>query len=76
MVWFHAPQAYASILYRQLPEYFRIILRGRDIEYHNIAEDLKYVQFIKYMPQVDGNLEVCAVYNSTMPTSMLIYSYY
>ncbi|XP_020414766.1 protein MICRORCHIDIA 6 isoform X1 [Prunus persica] len=54
----HSLRAYASILYRQLPEYFRIILRGRDIEYHNIAEDLKYVQFIKYMPQVDGNLEV------------------
>ncbi|XP_034207602.1 protein MICRORCHIDIA 6-like isoform X3 [Prunus dulcis] len=54
----HSLRAYASILYRQLPEYFRIILRGRDVEYHNIAEDLKYVQFIKYMPQVDGNLEV------------------
>ncbi|CAB4275248.1 unnamed protein product [Prunus armeniaca] len=54
----HSLRAYASILYRQLPQYFRIILRGRDIEYHNIAEDLKYVQFIKYMPQFDGNLEV------------------
>ncbi|XP_021824987.1 protein MICRORCHIDIA 6-like isoform X2 [Prunus avium] len=54
----HSLRAYASILYRQLPHYFRIILRGQDIEYHNIAEDLKYVQFIKYMPQVDENLEV------------------
>ncbi|XP_016649408.1 PREDICTED: protein MICRORCHIDIA 6-like isoform X2 [Prunus mume] len=54
----HSLRAYASILYRQLPEYFRIILRGRDVEHHNIASDLKYLQFIKYMPQIHGNMEV------------------
>ncbi|CAB4305637.1 unnamed protein product [Prunus armeniaca] len=54
----HSLRAYASILYRQLPQYFRIILRGRDVEHHNIASDLKYLQFIKYMPQIHGNMEV------------------
>lgn len=71
MVWFHALQAYASILYRQLPQDFRIILRGRDVQHLNVASDLKSLQFIKYKPQNDGDVEVCVVYNDTMPTSML-----
>lgn len=77
MAWFHAPQAYASVLYRQLPQYFRIILRGQDVERRNVAFYLNFVEFIKYRPKTegtikyrpttDGNLEVCAVFNASTP---------
>ncbi|XP_019182060.1 PREDICTED: protein MICRORCHIDIA 6-like [Ipomoea nil] len=47
-------RAYLSILYLQVPEKFFILLRGRMIEYHNIATDLKYPEFILYRPQSGG----------------------
>ncbi|KAJ8559854.1 hypothetical protein K7X08_003912 [Anisodus acutangulus] len=45
---------YLSILYLQIPENFCIWLRGRIVEYHNIANDLKYPEFILYKPQNGG----------------------
>ncbi|KAK6123520.1 hypothetical protein DH2020_042727 [Rehmannia glutinosa] len=35
-------RAYLSILYLRVPEKFCILLRGRGVEYHNIANDLKF----------------------------------
>uniref|UniRef100_A0A1S3ZPW5 Protein MICRORCHIDIA 6-like n=1 Tax=Nicotiana tabacum TaxID=4097 RepID=A0A1S3ZPW5_TOBAC len=46
--------AYLSILYLKIPENFCIWLRGRIVEYHNIARDLKYPEFIVYKPQNGG----------------------
>ncbi|XP_059641115.1 protein MICRORCHIDIA 6-like isoform X2 [Cornus florida] len=44
-------RAYLSILYLRIPESFRMILRGRVVEYHNLANDLKFPDFILYRPQ-------------------------
>lgn len=55
---FDTQQAYLSILYLRVPENFCILLRGRIIEYHNIASDLKYPEFILYRPQSSGCIEV------------------
>ncbi|XP_026664972.2 protein MICRORCHIDIA 6-like isoform X2 [Phoenix dactylifera] len=50
-------RAYSTILYLHLPKFFKIILRGRVIEHHRIASDLRYCECIKYMPQVGGRTE-------------------
>ncbi|XP_062170228.1 protein MICRORCHIDIA 6-like [Alnus glutinosa] len=50
-------RAYLSILYLQVPERFNIILRGRVVEHHNIATDLKFPEFILYRPQSGGCVE-------------------
>ena len=47
-----------SILYLRIPESFQIILRGKVVKPHNIADDLKYPEFILYKPQVGGSVEV------------------
>lgn len=44
-------RVYASILYLRMPENFRIILRGNVVEHHNIVDDLKYRQILRYRPQ-------------------------
>ncbi|GER56810.1 histidine kinase [Striga asiatica] len=50
-------RAYLSILYLRIPENFRILLRGLDVEYHNIAGDLKFPEFILYRPHnVEGSV--------------------
>ncbi|KAK9120153.1 hypothetical protein Scep_018246 [Stephania cephalantha] len=48
--------SYASILYLRLPTAFRIVLRGKDVEHHNIINDMMVTQEITYKPQpgVDG----------------------
>ncbi|XP_052181312.1 protein MICRORCHIDIA 6-like isoform X2 [Diospyros lotus] len=50
-------RVYLSILYLQRPESFSIVLRGRVVEYHNIAADLKFPEFILYKPQSGGYVE-------------------
>ncbi|CAL0305103.1 unnamed protein product [Lupinus luteus] len=52
---------YMSILYLRLPETFRIILRGKDVIPHNIADDLKYTEYIIYKPQVGGHVQATIV---------------
>ncbi|KAK7265669.1 hypothetical protein RJT34_33292 [Clitoria ternatea] len=53
--------AYVSILYLRIPESFRIILRGQVVKQHNIADDLKHVQYILYRPHGGGSKEVFVV---------------
>ncbi|KAG8644062.1 protein MICRORCHIDIA 6 isoform X2 [Manihot esculenta] len=50
-------RAYLSILYLRTPETFQIILRGRLVENHNLANDLKFQEFILYRPQSGGCVE-------------------
>ncbi|GJM94168.1 hypothetical protein PR202_ga10787 [Eleusine coracana subsp. coracana] len=50
-------KAYASILYLHVPENFRIILRERDVEPHNIVNDLMYRECVLYKPQISGLTE-------------------
>lgn len=52
-------QSYASILYLRLPPGFRIILRGIDVEHHNIVNDMMMSQEVTYRPQAgaDGILK-------------------
>ncbi|KAL3835215.1 hypothetical protein ACJIZ3_009951 [Penstemon smallii] len=53
----HSLRAYLSILYLRIPEEFSILLRGRVVERHNIANDLKFPEFILYRPQnVEGSV--------------------
>ena len=51
-------QAYLSVLYLRLPSNFCMFLRGRVVEYHNIATDLKYPEFIVYKPHNGRGVEV------------------
>ncbi|XP_044487407.1 protein MICRORCHIDIA 6-like isoform X3 [Mangifera indica] len=50
-------RVYLSILYLRIPESFNIILRGRIVEHHNIANDLKFPEFILYRPHSGGCVE-------------------
>ncbi|XP_048136438.1 protein MICRORCHIDIA 6-like isoform X3 [Rhodamnia argentea] len=50
-------RVYLSILYLQIPESFKIVLRGQNVERHNIADDLKYIEYILYRPQTAGFVE-------------------
>ncbi|XP_066373215.1 protein MICRORCHIDIA 6-like [Miscanthus floridulus] len=47
-------RVYASVLYLQLPDYFRIILRGQEVKRHSIVADLMYPECITYKPQGCG----------------------
>ncbi|KAG8378827.1 hypothetical protein BUALT_Bualt07G0025300 [Buddleja alternifolia] len=50
-------RVYLSILYLRVPQNFSILLRGRVVEYHSIANDLKFPEFILYRPQnVEGSV--------------------
>lgn len=53
----HSLRVYLSILYLRIPETFRIILRGEIVEHRNIADDLKYIEYILYKPQCGGSVE-------------------
>ncbi|XP_022736468.1 protein MICRORCHIDIA 7-like isoform X2 [Durio zibethinus] len=46
----HSLRSYASILYLRLPPNFRIILRGKDVEHHNIVNDMMLTEMITYRP--------------------------
>ncbi|XVF49568.1 hypothetical protein PTKIN_Ptkin04bG0022900 [Pterospermum kingtungense] len=46
----HSLRSYASILYLRLPHNFRIILRGKDVEHHNIVNDMMLTETISYRP--------------------------
>ncbi|TVU30078.1 hypothetical protein EJB05_21684, partial [Eragrostis curvula] len=51
----HSLRSYASILYLRVPCIFRMILRGKEIEHHNIVNDLMLKKQVKYKPvMVDG----------------------
>ncbi|CAI9777306.1 unnamed protein product [Fraxinus pennsylvanica] len=43
--------SYASILHLRIPSSFRIILRGKDVEHHNIVNDMIMPQEVTYHPQ-------------------------
>ncbi|XP_008668235.1 protein MICRORCHIDIA 4-like isoform X2 [Zea mays] len=43
-------QSYASILYLRLPTYFQMILRGKEIEHHNIVTDMMLKKEVTYRP--------------------------
>ncbi|XP_062027721.1 protein MICRORCHIDIA 7-like [Rosa rugosa] len=47
----HSLRSYAAILYLRLPIDFRIILRGKDVEHHNIVNDMMMSQKVTYKPQ-------------------------
>ncbi|XP_076916309.1 protein MICRORCHIDIA 4-like [Bidens hawaiensis] len=47
-------QSYAAILYLNLPNEFRIILRGKDVNHHNIVDDMMLAQKVMYKPTADG----------------------
>lgn len=47
----HSLRNYASILYLRIPTGFRIIIRGKDVEHHNLVNDMMYSETITYRPQ-------------------------
>ncbi|THF97070.1 hypothetical protein TEA_020494 [Camellia sinensis var. sinensis] len=49
-------RVYSSILYLRAPQSFKIVLQGRVVEHHNIANDLKFPEFILYKSH-GGNME-------------------
>ncbi|KAF8716741.1 hypothetical protein HU200_025826 [Digitaria exilis] len=54
-------RVYASVLYLQLPNYFKIILRGQEVKRHSIAADLIYPECVSYKPQVNGRQEAAVL---------------
>ncbi|XP_076946385.1 protein MICRORCHIDIA 7-like [Bidens hawaiensis] len=50
----HSLRSYAAILYLNLPNGFRIILRGKDVNHHNIIDDMMLTQKVMYKPTADG----------------------
>ncbi|KAE9602633.1 putative histidine kinase-like ATPase domain-containing protein [Lupinus albus] len=54
-------RVYLSILYLRIPESFKIILRGQVVKLRNIADDLKYIQYILYRPQSCNSEEATVV---------------
>ncbi|KAJ6934112.1 hypothetical protein NC651_009228 [Populus alba x Populus x berolinensis] len=46
----HSLRSYASILYLELPPSFRIILRGKEVEHHDLVKDMMLEQDISYKP--------------------------
>lgn len=51
------PQAYASMLYLRKFENFKIILRGKQVEQYNIADELRHPKVVTYRPQVSTALK-------------------
>ncbi|XP_028549101.1 protein MICRORCHIDIA 4-like [Dendrobium catenatum] len=51
LTYHHSMRSYASILYLRLPQGFRIVLRGKEIEHHNIANDMMMKEEKIYRPQ-------------------------
>ncbi|GMH31500.1 hypothetical protein Nepgr_033343 [Nepenthes gracilis] len=47
----HSVRSYVSILYLRLSPNFRIILRGKDVEHHNVVNDMMLSTKITYRPQ-------------------------
>ncbi|WOG96423.1 hypothetical protein DCAR_0415758 [Daucus carota subsp. sativus] len=54
-------RVYVSILYLRLPQSFKIVLRGKEIERHNLANDLIFPEFILYKPQIGSNSEAAVI---------------
>lgn len=50
----HSLRSYASILYLRLAPGFRIILRGKEVEHHNLVNDMMLSEEIMYRPQSVG----------------------
>ncbi|XP_059298179.1 protein MICRORCHIDIA 7-like [Lycium ferocissimum] len=50
----HSLRSYASILYLRLAPGFRIILRGKDVEHHNLVNDMMLSEDITYRPASVG----------------------
>ncbi|KNA08584.1 hypothetical protein SOVF_161360 [Spinacia oleracea] len=47
----HSLRSYASILYLRLPPRFRMIMRGKDVEHHNVVNDMMMSEEVTYRPQ-------------------------
>ncbi|EEE54777.1 protein MICRORCHIDIA 6 [Oryza sativa Japonica Group] len=54
-------RAYTSVLYLHIPDNFRIVLRGHDVESHNVINDLMYPECVLYKPQIAGLAELSAI---------------
>jgi hypothetical protein len=49
-------QSYASILYLRVPDSFQMILRGKEIEHHNIVTDMMLKKEVTYRPVLTNGL--------------------
>ncbi|KAL5213805.1 hypothetical protein ABZP36_002957 [Zizania latifolia] len=52
----HSLRSYASILYLRVPSFFQMILRGKEIEHHNIVTDMMLKKEVKYKPVAPNGL--------------------
>lgn len=68
-------QVYLSILYLRLPQFFNIKLRGRVVEQHNIADDLKFAEFILYRPQTGVKDQVHIKLSIRYPCQLLLWAW-
>ncbi|GAB2221222.1 hypothetical protein Drorol1_Dr00012393 [Drosera rotundifolia] len=50
-------RVYLSILYLRVPANFKMIVRGRIVQHHNLANDLKFIEYILYKPQTGGTAD-------------------
>ncbi|KAL0738932.1 hypothetical protein Bca4012_015142 [Brassica carinata] len=54
----HSLRSYVSILYLRIPPAFRILLRGKDVEHHNVVNDMMQTEQITYRPQYGADTYV------------------
>uniref|UniRef100_A0ACD5UPJ8 Uncharacterized protein n=1 Tax=Avena sativa TaxID=4498 RepID=A0ACD5UPJ8_AVESA len=52
----HSLRSYASILYLRVPDAFQMILRGKEIEHHNIVTDMMLKKEVTYRPVATNGL--------------------
>ncbi|KAJ9129246.1 hypothetical protein P3X46_033956, partial [Hevea brasiliensis] len=60
-VYHYSLRVYLSILYLRLPQSLNIKLRGRVVEQHNLADDLKFPEFNLYKPQTGVKNETVVI---------------
>jgi hypothetical protein len=63
-------QSYASILYLRVPYVFRMILRGKEIERHNIINDMMLKNQVTYKPIMSNGYP-----NDTEVKTMSLFTY-
>eukprot|EP00897_Mesotaenium_endlicherianum_P001701 jgi/Mesen1/1559/ME000134S00681 len=53
----HSLRSYAAILYLRRPAGFQIILRGEEVEHHDLVNDLMYIEEVTYRPKAERTSE-------------------
>ncbi|XP_056686838.1 protein MICRORCHIDIA 7-like [Spinacia oleracea] len=70
----HSLRSYASVLYLKLPPGFRMILRGKDVEHHNLVNDMMHRKQVSYrpIPITDGTVKDSTALSENLQASVTL----